>query len=87
MNNIISTWIVILTMVCSCCNPTTKTISPKETTCSAVADTISDSVEYVFEVSTISNIDLWIIGNPTEVQSEQMIRLIDAYNSSVVLKA
>ena len=87
MNNIISTWIVILTMVCSCCNPATKTISPKEVTCSAVADSIPDSIEYVFEVNTISDIDLWITGNPTEVQSEQMTRLIDAYNSFVVLNS
>ena len=87
MNNIIYTWIAIFTMACCSCNQTTKTISSKEVTCSAVADTISDSIKYVFEVNTISDMDLWITGNSSEVQSEQMKRLIDAYNSSVVVNS
>ena len=87
MNNIIYTWIAIFTIVCSSCNPTTKNISTKEVTGSIVVDCISDSTEYEFEVSTISNIDLWITGEPSDVQSEQIIRLMDAYNSSVVVNS
>lgn len=87
MNNIIYTWIAIFTIICSSCNPITKTNLPKEDTCLIVADSISDSIVYVFEVNTISDIDLWITRNPTEVQSEQTIRLIDAYNSSVVVNS
>lgn len=87
MNYIISTWIAIFTIVCSSCNPTTKTISHEEVTGSIVVDCIPDSTEYEFEVSTISNIDLWITGETSDVQFEQIIRLIDAYNSSVVVNS
>ena len=87
MNNIISTWIAIFTIVCSSCNPTTKTISPKEVAVSTVVDCISDSTKYDFDVSTISNIDLWITGEPSDIPSEQITRLIDAYNSFVVVNS
>lgn len=87
MNNIISTWIAIFTIVCSSCNPTTKTISPKEVAVSTVVDCISDTTKYDFDVSTISNIDLWITGEPSDIPSEQITRLIDAYNSFVVVNS
>ena len=87
MNNIISIWIAIFTIVCSSCNPTTKTISPKEVAVSTVVDCISDSTKYDFDVSTISNIDLWITEEPSDIPSEQITRLMDAYNSSVVVNS
>lgn len=87
MNNITCTCIAMFTMVCCSCNQTTKTNPPKEVEGSIVSDSIPDSIEYKIEISTISDVDLWITGNPYDSESERVVRLIDAYNSFLVVNS
>lgn len=87
--NILFTFPVLLTLVCSSCIHNSK-IDKKETISMKVTevDTLScDTTNYTIELCPISGMDLWIDSSDMRVQSNLIMRLIDAYNSSVVMNS
>lgn len=87
--NILFTFPVLLTLVCGSCIHNSK-IDKKETLSMKVTevDTLfCDTTNYTIEISPISGIDLWIDSSDMRVQSNLIMRLIDAYNSSVVMNS
>ena len=87
--NILFTFPVLLTLVCSSCIHNSK-IDKKETLSMKVTevDTLScDTTNYTIELCPISGMDLWIDSSDMRVQSNLIMRLIDAYNSSVVMNS
>lgn len=87
--NILLTFPVLLTLVCSSCihnskNDRKETLSMKVT---EVDTLFSDTTNYTIELCPISGIDFWIDSSDMTVQSDLIMRLIDAYNSSVVMNS
>ena len=87
--NILFTFPVLLTLVFSSCIHNSK-INKKETLSMKVTevDTLfCDTTNYTIELCPISGMNLWIDSSDMRVQSNLIMRLIDAYNSSVVMNS
>lgn len=75
--------IATLTMLFVCCTQGGKSTSGSSVP-TGVDSLINETTSNYIEVGTISDLNLWLQVKPTDIKSEQIGRLIDAYNASVV---
>ena len=77
--------IVAMTILCANCSHSGKNNqidNSKDTT--AIDSASADTSDYSIKFETLSNKDQWLRVTPSELKSDQLKRLVDAYNAAVI---